>query len=96
MNQVAASSQLPHNEREEARLSSAKRAIQAGRDAACMYRSNAQYVVKARRMAELIIEDQCVPQLYVLAFDAFNELMSPNVSAYFDLVTSKIVVNVWN
>jgi len=96
MNQVAAYCQSMHNQREQSRLSSAKQAIQAGRDAACMYRSNAQFVVKARRMAELIIEDQCLPQLYVLALDAFNELMSPNVSAYFDQITSKIVVSVRN
>ena len=50
-----------------------KRAVAAGRDAACMWRSNESSPKRANSLAEKIIRAQCPVEFYVAAAAAFNK-----------------------
>ena len=62
-------------------LKQVQMAVRAGRDAACVYRSNVQTSSKSHSMAEEIVAEQCPQELYYVAIAAFNMEMWPEASA---------------
>ena len=72
----------------------AQSAVRAGRDAACVFRSNAQHTSLAQEKAAKIIECQCAPGFYEFAIAAFNKEVSKNVCACIVQSSDKSVIRV--
>lgn len=79
---------------DKVKMAMAQRAVRAGRDAACVFRSNAQHASLAQQKAEKMIQCQCAPGFYEFAVAAFNREVSRNVCACIVQSPDKSIIRV--
>ena len=76
---------LEEEKKQAAKASERERAIGAGRDAACIFRSKTQQDAQlAAELASRVINHQCPPSLWMIAAQAFNMEAKPFAKAVLD------------